>query len=29
MSNQLATERIQKHFENIALELDWWEQRNH
>jgi ubiquinone/menaquinone biosynthesis C-methylase UbiE len=29
MSNQLVTERTQKHFENIALELDWWAQRNH
>ena len=29
MSNQLVTERNQKHFENIALELDWWAQRNH
>jgi ubiquinone/menaquinone biosynthesis C-methylase UbiE len=29
MSNRLVTERTQKHFDNIALKLDWWRQRNH
>jgi ubiquinone/menaquinone biosynthesis C-methylase UbiE len=29
MSNQLVTERTQKHFDAIALKLDWWAQRNH
>jgi SAM-dependent methyltransferase len=28
MVNQLVTERTQKHFETIALELDWWARRN-
>ncbi|WP_310490295.1 glycosyltransferase, partial [Chamaesiphon sp. VAR_69_metabat_338] len=28
MSNRLVTERTQKHFDAIALKLDWWAQRN-
>jgi ubiquinone/menaquinone biosynthesis C-methylase UbiE len=28
MSNQLVSERTQKHFDAIALKLDWWAQRN-
>jgi ubiquinone/menaquinone biosynthesis C-methylase UbiE len=28
MSNRLVTERAQKHFDAIALKLDWWAQRN-
>jgi ubiquinone/menaquinone biosynthesis C-methylase UbiE len=29
MSNRLVTERTQKHFDAIALKLDWWARRNH
>ena len=28
MSNRLVSERTQKHFDAIALKLDWWAQRN-
>ncbi len=28
MSNRLVTERAQKHFDAIALKLDWWAERN-
>jgi ubiquinone/menaquinone biosynthesis C-methylase UbiE len=28
MSNRLVTERTQKHFDAIALKLDWWARRN-
>jgi ubiquinone/menaquinone biosynthesis C-methylase UbiE len=28
MSNRLVTDRTQKHFDAIALKLDWWAQRN-
>jgi SAM-dependent methyltransferase len=28
MSNRLVTERAQKHFDAIALKLDWWARRN-
>jgi ubiquinone/menaquinone biosynthesis C-methylase UbiE len=28
MSNQSVTERTQKHFDETALELDWWTRRN-
>jgi ubiquinone/menaquinone biosynthesis C-methylase UbiE len=28
MSNRLVTERTQKHFDEIALKLDWWARRN-
>jgi 2-polyprenyl-3-methyl-5-hydroxy-6-metoxy-1,4-benzoquinol methylase len=28
MSNRLVTERTQKHFDAIALKLDWWAHRN-
>ncbi len=28
MSNQLVSDRTQKHFDAIALKLDWWARRN-
>jgi ubiquinone/menaquinone biosynthesis C-methylase UbiE len=28
MSNQSVTERTQKHFNDVALKLDWWARRN-
>ena len=28
MSNRLVTARTQKHFDDIALKLDWWARRN-
>jgi SAM-dependent methyltransferase len=28
MSDRLVKDRVQKHFDNIALQLDWWRQKN-